>query len=121
MGRFDKDPEPLKYNIGQKVMGYHEGIGGNFFVAGTIIECEQSTNLFSPNSYKVYGIDIDIGGHLNENEIILFDQELFEKVYSEWKKWVNMHADASETYTKFRQMLAARLEEQRQKEKEIKK
>ena len=119
MARFDKEPETLRYSVGQKVMGYHKSTGGGYFVAGEIIEVEQSDSLLSQNNYKIKGIENDIGGSLSEDEIIPFDQELFDRAYAEWRKWVKLYAEATDIYGKFRSMLAPRLQEQKEKLREL--
>ncbi len=51
--RKEKDIPPLKYKIGDKIMGYHSNVGWHGLVGGEIIEVEQSKSYLSDNEYKI--------------------------------------------------------------------
>lgn len=48
-----KEKIELKYKIGDKLMGYAEGIDGGAFVAGIVIVAEPSTTCGFDNEYKL--------------------------------------------------------------------
>lgn len=83
IGRFErKKLEELKFKVGDKIMGYHRGLGMNALVAGTITKAEQEASIFSENSYEVelekeFELQKGAKFHLQENEAVKFDKEQF--------------------------------------------
>lgn len=83
VGRFErKKLEELRFKVGDKIMGYHRGLGMNTLVAGTITKAEQEVSVFSENSYEVelekeFELHEGAKFHLQENEAVKFDKEQF--------------------------------------------
>lgn len=86
-----KDIKPL-YEIGTKVMGFHNVLGSGHIIAGSISLVVKSTTSSQANLYQIEGIDKEFGGFLDEEEILPFDQEIFDKALSAWKEYVQLYA-----------------------------
>ncbi len=81
--RFERTKlEELKFKVGDKIMGYHRGLGMNTLVAGTIVKAKQETSIFGANLYEVelekeFELHEKAKFHLRENEAVKFDKEQF--------------------------------------------
>lgn len=96
MAMFDRkngEFPPLLYNVGDKIMGYHMGMGVSMLVGGEIVERKQSTSYLDENDYKVkLGPELcderDVGKDLtwwiNEKEAKLFKQAVWENAVRHW-------------------------------------
>lgn len=93
----EKDIKPL-YEIGTKVMGFHNSLGSGHIIAGNIILVIRSTTSSQASLYQIEGIDKEFGGFLDEEEILLFEQEIFDKALSAWKEYVQLYARCHELY-----------------------
>ena len=84
---------PFRYNIGDKIMGYHSSIGGQMLVGGEIIERTQSTSYLDDNEYKIKlelelceGCEAgkDLTWWISEREAKPFKQEAWKKAAEHW-------------------------------------
>lgn len=93
---FDRKKEdiiPLKYKVGDKIMGYHSSIGCHVLVGGTVVEVEQSGSYLNENRYKVTlepelcdGEKVkEVTWWIDENEVQLFKQDLWDRAVNHWK------------------------------------
>lgn len=113
---FERKPNelpPFKYNVGDKIMGYHSSIGMHMLVGGEIVEREQSTSYLDNNKYKVKlepelcGEDKNKGftGWLNENEAQPFNQEIWNNAVRHWLKHGELNSKAYLEYVRMHRTL----------------
>lgn len=100
----EKDIKPL-YETGTKVMGFHNSLGSGRIIAGNIALVIRSTTSSRASLYQIEGIDKELCGLLDEEEILLFDQEIFDKTLSAWKEYVRLYARCHELYQDVRRYL----------------
>lgn len=104
---------PFKYNIGDKIMGYHSSIGGQMLVGGEIIERTQSTSYLDENEYKINlepelceGCD---GGNstwwISEKEAKPFKQEVWDRAVKHWLEHGRLQAKSYLQYVKMHRAL----------------
>lgn len=93
----EKDMKPL-HETGTKVMGFHNSLGNNRIIAGNIILVIRSKISSQASLYQTEGISTEFSGLLDEGEILLFDQEIFDKALSAWKEYVQSYARCHELY-----------------------
>lgn len=107
MVRFEKDkPDPAEFKVGDKIMGYHFGLGAMMLVAGEVVEVEQPLSVFSQNSYEVKIIkeilDEDmkegITLALKEDEATSFDEERIKKAIIHWKNEMRLRAESGKEH-----------------------
>lgn len=84
---------PFLYNIGDKIMGYHVGIGSQMLVGGEIVERKQSTTYLDENEYKVRlepelceecVVMEDITWWISEKEAKPFKQDVWDRTVRHW-------------------------------------
>ncbi len=95
---------PLLYKIGDRIMGYHQNMGGGYLVGGEIIECEQSKSYIDcGNKYKVKlegellvlgSEDGELYWWLTEKEAQPFDDEIWKKAVEHWIEYGRLHKKA---------------------------
>lgn len=113
LGRFEREPTPLKFKVEDMVMGYHSGHSVWMLVAGKIVKVNQATGLFGHNSYEVELIDElldeDIKKKciltLEEGETRPFNRDRVLKAIEYWKNEMRLRGEASEEHIKMRKEL----------------
>jgi len=115
MAMFDRKKNelpPLKYNVGDKVMGYHTSIGGQMLVGGVIVEVTQSTSYLNDNEYKVKlepelcdGAKEDLFWWLNEKEAQPFNQDIWQKTVRHWIEHNRLKAKSYLEYVRMHKAL----------------
>lgn len=95
MVMFDRKKDelpPLKYKVGDKIMGHHSSIGGQMLVGGVVVEATQSTSYLSENEYKVKlehelcdDVNEDLFWWINEKEAQPFKQSVWNRAVNHWK------------------------------------
>lgn len=93
----EKDVKSL-YEIGTKVMGFRNVLGSGHIIAGSISLVVKSTTSPQANLYQIEGIDKELSRFLDEEEILPFDQEIFDKALKAWKEYVESYARCHELY-----------------------
>jgi len=93
--------QPLKYKVGDKIMGFHKFIGGEMLVGGEVIGVEQSTSYLVDNKYCV---KLDGCGEkewwIDEREAILFKQDIWDKVVKHWNEYEKLSGNAYLEYVR---------------------
>jgi len=87
-----------KYENGTEVIGFNRSMSDEKPVCGKIVEIALSTSYLNQNKYKVKG---EYGGWLNENEILLFDTEIWKNVKRVWEEYLELKEKTHEKYLEF--------------------
>lgn len=105
---------PFKYNVGDKIMGYHTSIGEQMLVGGEITERKQSTSYLDDN---VYNVDLEPelreGGEvgkvltwwLNEKEAKLFKKDVWDRAAGHWLEHCRLQRKAYIEYVRMHKVL----------------
>jgi hypothetical protein len=111
--RKPEDMKPLKYKVGDKIMGFAQGLAFEMVVAGEVINTRQSTSHLNDNEYNVKLLEcIRVPGQpdrkdfwIDEHEARPFVQEVFDKAFSAWTERDNHLRISRELYTSVQQVL----------------
>jgi len=107
MSKFELKERPLLYKLNDRVMGYHRGICSGL-VAGTIVIAEQDKSMFSHNKYSILlerefitDLAYNKGATLtlNENEIIMFNEDMFKESMIHYKNMLYHQDEATKEHT----------------------
>lgn len=102
---FEKqEKDPLKFRIGDKIMGYHTGPGIWTLVAGEIVDAKQSNSYIRDNEYNVRlipelldnGMKEGVIFHIPENKARPFDEVRVLQAIKHWKNEIRLRAEALE-------------------------
>ena len=107
---------PLKYKVGDKIMGYNKSLGCDTLVGGVIIGAEQSTSYLGDNKYDVKiehelcekdvaEGDAKITWWINEKEAMPFDQEIWNKAARHWLSHLDLKAKSYLEYIRMHRSL----------------
>lgn len=108
-----QEKEPLKFKVGDKIMGYYTGHGAWVLVAGEIVEAKQSGTYLQDNNYDVRLIPelLDdsmkegVTFQLSEKEARPFDETRALQAIKHWKNEMRLRAEAHEEHVMMLKLL----------------
>lgn len=116
--RKPEDMKPLKFKVGDKVMGYAQRLGIGMLVGGEIVDCRQSKSHLNDNDYLVK-FEPEISPHeiyegardtgdwwIDENDCVPFDQTRWLEAVKHYKNEHRLRADAWNEHLKMLTSLA---------------
>lgn len=95
--RDEEELVPLKYKVGDKIMGHENSVGVDMLVGGTIIEIRQSRSYFGNNSYNVeLEPEVCVGAckggtwWIIEKGVKPFKQDVWDRAVKHWKEHLKL-------------------------------
>lgn len=106
MARFEREkPDPAKFKVGDKIMGYHFGSGVMILVAGEVVKVDQPLSFFSSNSYDVLlmkDLDPELKDgatfSIKEDEAVPLNEERLKKAIVHWQNEMRLRAESGEEH-----------------------